>query len=228
MSSGGRHCSTQKTIGGRHLQQQEGSVSASDSACSRRSPTCGDTCHPRIPLTRCRSSRRSATNARSEPRVAPGDSPACALSPLGACACRRTSHGGGAAADSGQQPAEPWRPFGRTPESGERASGLAAVCSGWSECRFERFGCIRQQTASLHLPPLGVRPDVRTGVAPEIEELLGNRGKPDSHARATRAREVADDGMALLNRVPPFHERTLGQRRASRKVQCRWAITWLN
>jgi len=106
-------------------------------------------------------------------------------------------------------------------QSQASASGLAAVCSGWSECRFERFGCIRQQTASLHLPPLGVRPDVRTGVAPEIEELLGNRGKPDSHARATRAREVADDGMALLNRVPPFHERTLGQRRASRKVQCR-------
>ena len=101
------------------------------------------------------------------------------------------------------------------------ALGLAALCSGWSECRVERFGFIRQQTASLHLPPLGVRPDVRTGVASEIEELLGNRRKPDIHARAARAREVADDGMAFLNRVPPFHERTLGQRRASRKVQCR-------
>ena len=66
-----------------------------------------------------------------------------------------------------------------------------------------------------------MRPDVRTGVASEIEELLGNRRKPDIHARAARAREVADDGMAFLNRVPPFHERTLGQRRASRKVRCR-------
>jgi len=51
----------------------------------------------------------------------------------------------------------------------------------------------------VHLTPLGVRPDVRTGITSEIEELLGNRGQPDIRARTTRAREVADDRMALLN-----------------------------
>ena len=128
MSSGGRNCSTEKTVWRRHSSRREVSVSASDRAGARRSATCGDTCRPRSPLTR-HGVGRLQPNARSgrEWRMV---TPPVRDSPLGVMrGCRWASHGGGAAPDAWTTALpNPGRPLARTLRSaGERLRPCGVV-----------------------------------------------------------------------------------------------------
>ena len=59
--------------------------------------------------------------------------------------------------------------------------------------------------APLHLPPLGMRPHLLAGVAPQVEETIGDRRQPYVRAPAIGTREAADGRMRLRALLPSVH-----------------------
>jgi hypothetical protein len=57
----------------------------------------------------------------------------------------------------------------------------------------------------LHLPPFGMRPHLIAGVAPQVEEAVGDRCQPDVRAPAIGTREAADGRMRLRALLPSVH-----------------------
>src|ERR671912_303484 len=57
----------------------------------------------------------------------------------------------------------------------------------------------------LHLPTLGMRPHLLAGVAPQVEETIGDRRQPYVHAPAIGTREAADGRMRLRALLPSVH-----------------------
>src|SRR5215212_6839112 len=68
-----------------------------------------------------------------------------------------------------------------------------------------RAGASALCEAPLHLPPFGMRPHLIAGVAPQVEEAIGDRCQPDVRAPAIGTREAADGRMRLRALLPSVH-----------------------